>query len=90
MASKLRKSDDGKMMVFYCPGCGCHHYADQRWTFNGDDEKPTFTPSIKVEYGKYPKPPDVCHFYVTDGQIQYLNDCTHDLKGKTVMMQDEE
>lgn len=26
----------------------------------------------------------VCHSFVRDGQIQYLDDCTHDLKGQTV------
>jgi hypothetical protein len=25
-----------------------------------------------------------CHSYVTDGKIQFLDDCTHDLKGQTV------
>lgn len=27
---------------------------------------------------------EVCHSFVTDGRIQFLNDCTHALKGKTV------
>ena len=27
---------------------------------------------------------EVCHSFVRDGKIQYLNDCTHHLKGKTV------
>lgn len=26
----------------------------------------------------------VCHSFVRDGQIQFLSDCTHELKGKTV------
>lgn len=25
-----------------------------------------------------------CHSYVTDGKIQYLNDCTHELAGQTI------
>ena len=28
----------------------------------------------------------VCHSFVRNGQIQYLNDCTHGLAGKTVNM----
>lgn len=39
----------------------------------------------------YPKPapafdsaPYVCHSFVTNGQIQFLSDCTHALAGKTV------
>jgi hypothetical protein len=27
---------------------------------------------------------DVCHSFVRDGQIQFLGDCTHALKGQTV------
>lgn len=27
---------------------------------------------------------DVCHSFVTDGQIQFLGDCTHGLAGQTV------
>ncbi|WP_367394509.1 DUF6527 family protein [Cupriavidus sp. Agwp_2] len=29
---------------------------------------------------------EVCHTFVTDGQIQYLSDCTHALAGQTVPM----
>lgn len=27
---------------------------------------------------------EICHSFVTDGMIQFLNDCTHELKGNTV------
>lgn len=30
----------------------------------------------------------VCHSFVTDGQIQFLSDCTHELAGKTVPLPD--
>jgi len=26
----------------------------------------------------------VCHSFVTDGNIQYLGDCTHELAGQTI------
>lgn len=32
----------------------------------------------------------VCHSFITDGQIQFLGDCTHELAGKTVPLQKEE
>lgn len=32
--------------------------------------------------------PSICHSFVKDGQIQYLNDCTHELAGKTVELED--
>jgi hypothetical protein len=30
----------------------------------------------------------VCHSFVTDGKIQFLNDCTHELAGLTVELPD--
>lgn len=30
----------------------------------------------------------VCHSFITDGKIQYLGDCTHDLAGQTVDLPD--
>lgn len=62
-------------------------------------EKPTFTPSYlstmrhpKGYTNDNPAPlgyqgeyvDDVCHSYVTDGQVQFLSDCTHVLAGQTV------
>lgn len=32
----------------------------------------------------------VCHLFITDGNIKYLNDCTHNLAGETVPMEDIE
>lgn len=28
--------------------------------------------------------PKICHSFITDGEIQFLNDCTHKLAGHTV------
>lgn len=78
--------------LFECVGCGISHSFKifendiaRGWTFNGDLEKPTFTPSLLVRfpYGKDQKEV-VCHSFVTDGRIQYLNDCTHEQAGKTI------
>ena len=32
----------------------------------------------------------VCHSFVTDGKMQYLSDCTHELAGQTIELQDVE
>ena len=29
-----------------------------------------------------------CHSFVTDGRIQYLDDCTHELRGQTIDLPD--
>lgn len=34
--------------------------------------------------GKFDSDPVVCHSFVTDGRIQFLSDCTHELAGQTV------
>ncbi|MEK9209699.1 DUF6527 family protein [Sphingomonas sp. 2378] len=87
-------------VAFWCPGCGYEHLvvvestaSEPVWGFNGNHEKPTFTPSVLVRTGRavnpafIPEPgdpPEVCHSFVTDGRIQFLGDCTHHLAGQTV------
>ncbi len=83
-----------------CPGCQMDHviytknnerHTGPIWTFNNDMESPTFSPSLLVKYnwGKNDRKV-VCHSFIRDGHWQFLNDCTHHLKGKTVPMTDIE
>lgn len=79
---------------FECPGCKDPHVVptvgEHAWGFNGSLELPTLTPSILVypadhltEAGERIRTPR-CHSFVRDGRIEFLGDCTHDLKGQTV------
>lgn len=69
----------------FCPGCEMHHSFDKRWKFNGDVENPTFSPSMLVRYTWGEKNEQRrCHYFLKKGKIQYLSDCTHELKGKTI------
>jgi hypothetical protein len=86
--SVLIHSTDGNV-VFWCPGCEEYHMVwittpntltGAKWSWNGDDIKPTFNPSILVNGRKR------CHSYVRDGKIEYLNDCNHSLAGQTVAL----
>ena len=76
--------------MFQCPGCGCAHYVQTNrafspcWHFNGDVDRPTVSPSIKVVAPVFGQPDRVCHSYIKDGMIQFLGDCTHELAGQTV------
>ena len=54
------------------------------WSWNGDYERPTVSPSIRLIHTGN----QVDHLFIRDGKIQYLNDCTHELAGKTVDMVD--
>lgn len=76
--------------AFYCPGCKQYHsFVTERvssggpeWSWNGDTEKPTFWPSLLVNGSNEKR----CHSWVRDGRIEYLADCWHDMRGKTVGM----
>lgn len=81
--------------MYYCPGCNSHHAPYVRphkspngasWEFNGDMDKPTFRPSILTRVNRSDGKTMVCHSFVTDGNINYLPDCTHRLAGQSVEM----
>lgn len=84
---------------WWCPGCKTHHWVptdgSRGWTFKGTMEKPSLHPSVRHFYpaqmsddGKTVEVPEktYCHYYITDGEIRYRPDCTHELSGKTVPM----
>lgn len=91
------KPEYADMLRFHCPACGTDHfvcvgprsYWNIRWQFNGNYDKPTIHPSVLVTVDV---PADVkltpnvrrCHSFITDGRIQFLSDCTHELAGQTV------
>lgn len=75
----MRKSGELIGYMIDCPGCGMSHVFDSRWTFNGNFEAPTFSPSLRASW-----PEGQCHFFVTDGKIIFCDDSTHDKKGTTV------
>ena len=46
---KLKRIDGPDSLIyFFCPGCRELHPFDKRWTFNGDFERPTFSPSLRL------------------------------------------
>ena len=53
--------------------------------WNNNVIEPTFTPSLLVNASD---PALFCHLFLTDGKIQFLGDCFHDLKNQTVDMVD--
>lgn len=59
------------------------------WDFDGNLEWPTLAPSVLATIDS-PHLHLVCHSFVRDGRIEYLNDCTHELAGKTIDLPDFE
>ena len=89
LTAKLRQVNDYTYM-HWCPGCNMLHQVwvnppqGPSWTYNGNHEAPTFSPSIRVtlredrETGKK----DYCHYFIVDGKINFCGDCFHELSGK--------
>jgi hypothetical protein len=69
---------------FWCPACKETHmynvgFADRvTWQYDGNFEKPTFTPSLRYLTGTK------CHVNVTAGIIFFHGDCPHDMKNQKV------
>ncbi|HEX7906879.1 MAG TPA: hypothetical protein VF534_02135 [Paraburkholderia sp.] len=71
-----------------------HVKGKPHWGFNGDFDKPAFSPSVLSTWDEWqgegvPPKKHVCHSFVgcngaAPGQIIFLGDCTHELKGQTV------
>ena len=81
--------------IFWCPGCKHAHGFKTSghgavWTFNGDMEKPTVSPSILTNGNYHLINPDAprCHLFLRDGNLEFLSDCSHDLAGQTVPLED--
>lgn len=99
LSSKLRSAGGGQLH-FFCPGCRKVHGIavgqgpGPRWDWDGNADRPTFSPSILVRVILPPPrepddPPDViCHSFVRAGRIEFLSDCTHALAGQTVDLPD--
>lgn len=61
LSKKLRSAEGGRLL-FWCPGCDGAHQVQvgepplrgrAGWDFNGDYDRPTFSPSVLVRTGHY-------------------------------------
>lgn len=91
MGIKFR-SAEGNRFHYACPGCECYHFVTvdknqtPNWDFNGDIEKPTISPSVRVDYGEG----QICHFFIRDGFYEYCSDSTHQFSGQKIEVPDWE
>lgn len=93
VSTKLRRATG--TYFWFCPACQEMHNLPDGWKFNGNVDKPTFSPSFKHEWDWGPKLKpgkregrNVCHYIVTDGRVAYCGDCTHSMAGTTIDMPD--
>ena len=86
-----QKTPNDPEFLFHCPGCKMDHWFkttgdEPRCVWNGDRVNPTVNPSIRVRVSDV----QVCHFYIREGRILYCSDSWHNLKSRTVNMQEIE
>lgn len=85
------RTGGGKAYLFHCPGCRSTHVfyvgcpGMPSWTFDGNMDKPTFSPSLLCNHTT---PGKRCHLFLREGVIQFLSDCEHDHSGKTIPLDD--
>lgn len=76
---------------FWCPGCDHFHAfwikpsshregKNPVWTFDGNEDSPTFHPSLLNEGSSG----DRCHLFLEKGVIRFCADCTHPYRGQAV------
>ncbi len=95
LSAKLRSVGDNGI-GFWCPGCKSIHVVTTKpngWSFDGNLEAPTISPSILVTYdgkdaGLEDAPPERCHSFLRGGVFEFLSDCTHALAGQKVTLPD--
>ena len=85
------KSTTEHGFTWLCPGCGEMHsvpiggHPRTNWKWNGDLEKPTFSPSVRVRWsndGDHDRLANICHFFIRAGVADFCGDCTHEHAGK--------
>jgi hypothetical protein len=79
---------------FFCPACASIHCVDTRWKYNYRDDKPTFTPEIRVRVAGFPPghPHEGqtidCHSVIKNGDITFLSSSSHAMKGQKTELPD--
>lgn len=77
----LLKQLDDHTFALWCPACEDIHVIGEEWEFKGTLEKPTFHPSVYRWEPEY-----ICHFFIVEGQLLFLPDCSHKYADMTLRM----
>lgn len=77
-------------LYYWCPACkSMAHVPVDRWQWNGSLDKPTLTPSVKETCGPFPDGKILCcHYFLTDGVMNYCGDCTHGHSNEKIPLPD--
>ncbi|CAN7375644.1 DUF6527 family protein [Bradyrhizobium sp. LjRoot220] len=105
IGTKLRRAVGGGrvMLMHWCPGCDDPHGiiiegGPPIWSFDGNYDAPTFSPSIlcftteTTDDDDKPLPAPVrrtlCHYFIKAGKIEFCGDSPHKLAGQIVDLPD--
>lgn len=95
----LRRTTTG--ISHWCPACGEVHNFSLKptengscWRWNGNIVAPSFMPSMSITRMKPMdgKPQNAwplvsrCHYWLKNGKLEFLADCTHRMKGVTMSL----
>ena len=87
VSAKMRRADG--RYFHWCPACQEMHPLPDSWTFNGNVERPTFSPSFKTTFthwtggvaesghGLGERQERICHYIIADGKIHFCADSWH-------------
>jgi hypothetical protein len=86
--TKLMETEEIGTYLHWCPGCKRLHPINTQkhnaynaiWSFDGNIEQPTFSPSINLV--------GYCHYFITAGKILYCTDTKHEFSGQTIDLPD--
>ncbi|TIT19905.1 MAG: ammonia monooxygenase [Mesorhizobium sp.] len=73
-ARGILRTGEGGRLFFWCPGCAEVHVVGPSWGFNGDYDRPTFTPSVLV----------TGHKIVKDDNGKWTGDWERDAAGNLI------
>lgn len=59
-----------------------HSNESCHWEWDGQTHRPTLSPSIRTECTQ------VCHYYLREGWLHYLNDSSHAYAGRVIALPD--
>lgn len=58
------------------------------WTWDGNVDAPTVSPSVRLFFTDEGKDVTVCHYFLKAGKIEFCGDSAHELRGQTVDLPD--
>lgn len=80
---RFKRDGEIAQLQYFCPGCGfIHGVSPTMHKWNGNVDSPTFTPSLLLTYPDQEKGRYTCHSFMTNGKMDFLDDCTHSLRGQ--------